>query len=514
MRELTPEEQARLDNYSDPDAARTKFSWDDTFQRKLLAMLLCDRHLLVQSLDKIKPQYFSNEAHVMICKILFDYFQKQKNVPEPWIVKQEMSDRLKDREKSIVIHFLGELESLYSYFVPGLDTREYLLDKITYFAKVQAVKVAFHKCVEKMTDAPEEDATWSFVYDQMRQAMVIDRSYEPGFEYFMNIEEMFKKMQETLEGKDRFTSAFESIDNALTGGGLFPGQIASWIGLPGSGKSLALVKAAVANVLLGHKVLYLTMEMDWLGISQRFTSQLMKLDINNLLNFQDEIKRTIDEFGKDKADKNMLIVKQFPGGQLDVNGIRAFHNQQVMRGWKPNLLIVDYVGEMADDPNVKKYESAYRILRDLRAFGIEEKHCTFTCVQPNSSAAKLEIGQYIDESNIGTSFDQFKPLDAFWSINQQTLEKDAEVGRGFVIKHRNGRSRFPFRMGFDYRLGTLDIFEISKDKYREQMNAIQDKKSDEVQIDNVSLGGKKQRSKKGFKPNPAVEPSEEELRGE
>jgi hypothetical protein len=177
--------------------------------------------------------------------------------------------------------------------------------------------------------------------------------------------------------------------------------------------------------------------------------------------------------------------------------------QLELRGWKPNVLIVDYVGEMKDDPSVKKYESAYRILRDLRGFGVEKGHVTFTCVQPNQTAAKLEIGQYIDESNIGTSFDQFKPLDAFWSINQQVLEKDAEVGRIFVIKHRNGRSRFSFKIGFDYKIGTLDMFEISKDTYRERMNLVQEKKAEEVTMDNVgdaSSGGKKQRSKKGFNP--------------
>jgi hypothetical protein len=41
----------------------------------------------------------------------------------------EMSDRLKDRDKAIQIHFMGELESLYTYYVPGLDTREYLLER-------------------------------------------------------------------------------------------------------------------------------------------------------------------------------------------------------------------------------------------------------------------------------------------------------------------------------------------------------------------------------------------------
>lgn len=155
------------------------------------------------------------------------------------------------------------------------------------------------------------------------------------------------------------------------------------------------------------------------------------------------------------------------------------------------LIIIDYVGEMKDDPNVKKYESAYRILRDLRGFGVENQHCTLTCVQPNQSAAKLEISQYIDESNIGTSFDQFKPLDAFWSINQQTIEKDAEVGRGFVIKHRDGRSRFPFKMGFDYSMGTLDIFEISKDRYKQLLSSVQQKRSEDIEFDTYSVDKKR-----------------------
>ena len=266
-----------------------------------------------------------------------------------------------------------------------------LIDKVTYFAKVQAIKMAFHTSLEKMQEAPEDEKTWAFVYEKMRQAMLIDRSYEPGLEYFMNIEEMFKRMDEVFVGKDRFTSGFPSIDNALTGGGMFAGQIASWIGLPGTGKSLALVKAAVENVKLGHKVLYITLEMDELGIVQRFTSQFAMMDINNLREMKDNIKATIEEFKKDKADANLLHVKQFPGGQVDVNGIRAYMAQLELRGWVPNVLIVDYVGEMKDDPTVKKYESAYRILRDLRGFGVEKGHVTFTCVQPNQSAAKLEI---------------------------------------------------------------------------------------------------------------------------
>jgi replicative DNA helicase len=508
MRELTPEEQAKLELLTDPDVTKTKFAWDETFQKKLLGMLLTDHFMLVQSVDKIKPIYFSSEVHVTICGLLFEYFAKHHTIPERFILHQELQEKLKDREKSIQIYYTGEFHTLYEYYVPGLDTREYLLDKVTYFAKVQAIKVAFHNCLEKMNEAPEDEKTWGFVYEEMRQAMTIDRHYEPGLEYFINIQEMFNRMDKRYEGLDRFTSAFESIDNALTGGGLFSGQIAAWIGLPGTGKSLALVKSAVANVLLGHKVLYLTMEMDELGIAQRFTSQFAKLDINLLRQNKDEVIKTIEEFGKDKDDRNQLIIKQFPGGQMDVNGIRAYYAQLGLRGWKPNLLIIDYVGEMKDDPSVKKYESAYRILRDLRGFGVEKQHCTITCVQPNASAAKLEISQYIDESNIGTSFDQFKPLDAFWSINQQGREKDAEVGRGFIIKHRDGSSRFPFKIGFDYRMGTLDIFEISKERYASQMTNAAEKKQDDFVLDKFTPKKKKE------KKNSIIDPQDEELGGQ
>lgn len=58
----------------------------------------------------------------------------------------------------------------------------------------------------------------------------------------------------------------------------------------------------------------------------------------------------------------------------------------------------------------------------------------------------------------------FKPLDGLWSINQTTDEANAEVGRIFVIKHRNGNSRFYFPIKYDKEI--LNISEIKMDEYR------------------------------------------------
>ena len=181
MSELNQQEQERLANLLKEEDANqgSKFSWDDSFQTRLIGMLLTDRYFLVQSLDKLKPNYFSKEIHVTVTQILFEYFDKYKVLPEKWYLKEEITNLYKDRPAEIQIASQAELERVFDFYVPGVDSREALIDKITYFAKVQSVKIAFHKCLDKMTKAPEDEATWNYIYDQMRQTMLIDRNYEP-----------------------------------------------------------------------------------------------------------------------------------------------------------------------------------------------------------------------------------------------------------------------------------------------------------------------------------------------
>ena len=166
--------------------------------------------------------------------------------------------------------------------------------------------------------------------------------------------------------------------------------------------------------------------------------------------------------GEQGGEPNNLIIRQYPGGTVDVNFVRAYIAHLNLYGFKPDVLIIDYAGEFKEPPDVPSWEAKYRIMRDLRAMAIMEGMVVITAVQPNKSAAELtEISQYIDESNIGGSFDQFKPLDGFWSINQLTSEKNAKIGRVFIIKHRSGKSQEACEVEFDY--SAMRISRIGKD---------------------------------------------------
>ena len=80
--ELTEEQQAIVSQLSQAEANSVKYNWDENFQRRIIGMSLTDAQFLVQAISLIKPEYFNNECHYLVCKTLFDYYENYKNLPE------------------------------------------------------------------------------------------------------------------------------------------------------------------------------------------------------------------------------------------------------------------------------------------------------------------------------------------------------------------------------------------------------------------------------------------------
>jgi KaiC/GvpD/RAD55 family RecA-like ATPase len=256
------------------------------------------------------------------------------------------------------------------------------------------------------------------------------------------------------------------------------------MGPPGVGKSLCLVKTAVENVKLNKKVLYISLEMSQDDIATRFDAQFADVNIKALIDNQDTIFSTLNTYTEDMDDKRLLLVKQFPSGTADVNTIRAYLQQLQMVGWEPDLLIVDYVGEMKDLPGVPLYESREKLVKDLRGLAVEYDICLFTAMQPNRAAREaMKDGGVISDDNLGDSYGQLRPLDGLYTINQTDVEKKACVARIYVAKQRAGKSRFTFFVSVSPL--TLRFDSISEARYRVYMSKETEKAADEVKMDDI-----------------------------
>lgn len=501
------EEIDKISKLKNPEdtSGQDQYSWDDNFQRNVIGLLLNDRWFSVQCRDLVKFHYFVDEVHQQLCKIIFNYLDKYNNLPRKDFVVQEVLDFVKTKDSEVQNHFLNETNLIYAKFIPNLADREYLLEKITNFAKLMAIKSAFDVCLSMIKKDPENENTWAKIQTVLKDALLVDRNFEEGLNYFVTFEERYQRMKENEEAQEIFTSGFKEIDDALLGGGTHRGEIYSWIGLSGTGKSLALVTAAIRNILqLNKKVLYVSLEMDQDKIAERFDAQLSDVEISSLQSNQHIVKKAFDEFIQAHEDPRMLIIKQFPAGSMTVNTLRAYLQQLQMINFRPDLLIIDYIGEMKDHPNMPTWESRYRIVRDLRGLATEENLCIFTAMQPNKSARDAQkVNDFsdgvIDDSNLADSYGQIRPLDGCWSINQMQSEKEAGVARIFVIKHRHGKSRFTFHVQYNNK--TLAMNEISANKYQSIYKEYQfkkDKLASELQAKETKNKKEKEKNNSSF----------------
>jgi replicative DNA helicase len=510
MDKLNDQDQAILNSLVDPDKTGVdpKYPFDEEFLRMVLGTLLCNRYFICQGVNLIKPMYFRSEIHQVICKTLFTYFEEYKQQPSKIFLRELIDEFLKKRYqnqedtfRAIRLIYQTEINLIYDYYIKGgnssimmmVDSPEAILDKITSFAKTQAIKIAFAKSVDLIRRNPEDDETFDKIDLLYKEARLVNRNIDLGLNYFETLEERYARIQENIEKAETFTSGFRAIDDGLMGGGLVRGEMGAWMGAAGTGKSLALTWASACNVEKGKKVLYISTEMDPDRIATRFDAQLTHIGHHQLILKKEEVWLALRNTVSEYEDKRRLIIKQFPSGSADMSTIKAYYSQITSLGFRPDLVIFDYPGDMKDNSNLAGWDSRFRLLREIRGFGVEEKHCTLIAVHPNRSISDLGLEEFMDEKNQGDSFKQFQIFDAFWTLNQTPAENKANVGRGFVAKARNGKSKYSFKIRYHFEDQTLRLEEIPHQAYMGYMTKAQDADADhtETVIDKVSVGKKK-----------------------
>lgn len=488
----------------DPDDNQEEiaFHWDEEFQRHIISLLVSDRQFLLQSMDLVKPSYFTNKAHRHVCQFTYDYFKKYTFLPRKSFIVQDMKMRLK--EDKALTHYLAEVETLYEYFEPGLDARDYLVDKIAYFAKMQAFRKAFQDGLKLLDENPESEETWEKIYGKMEMVITTSANFDIGIDYFKSMRERY--LEDPSEDKsDIFILGLPGIDEEVNGGGFGRGQIISIIAGSGVGKSVMLACIAATNLCRGKKGVYITLELSEEKVAKRMDAILTGLPIQNLYDTKEEVfDKLVNLEGVNYEDTMPLVIKMFPPGVASVNTIRAYLAQLKFHGYNPDFVIIDYIGEMQDIPGIKTYESRERIVRDLRAMGVQEDFFVATAMQPNRGSkeqqgkTKVEL---VDDQHLADSFGQIRPLDAAISLNQNDSEKSLGIGRAYVIKMRDGKSRFKIYLKFDKN--NLQITQIHKDNYHELMNKRKTEVSGEIDI--PTMDDQIDDVKSGFRPQSADE---------
>ena len=270
------------------------------------------------------------------------------------------------------------------------------IEKIQRYVKQEAMRNALLDSAtgleKRNTDSIIEDTLKKFESIQKILFEKVDLGSELSA---TEVEETMDEHMEFLTNPSaRISTGWECLDNATHGGFYKDGKsIFVFMAQAGLGKSNMLANLGYNFLKQNLKVVVVSMEMSQNVYLRRFDSLISKIDIDDLglSVMAPQLRERMKKFFKVDYPEAMLNVKEFAPNTQSAKTIGAYLEKLVEgKGWKPDVLIVDYLnllrpngGSRRSDSNM--YEDGKVVSEDLRQLSYDFGIPIITAVQCNSS---------------------------------------------------------------------------------------------------------------------------------
>jgi replicative DNA helicase len=243
----------------------------------------------------------------------------------------------------------------------------------------------------------------------------------------------------------------------------------------GVGKSHFLTMLG-ANAMRERKnVVHYTLEMSESLVGLRYDSNLCDIDSDDISDRKEEV---IAKYKEMKLGQ--LFIKEFPTCWATVNNIRAHVEKLNVRGFKPDLIIIDYADILRSTRqyDAKRFELQL-IYQELRAYASEINVPIWTASQSNKEGAGADV---VDLNNMSEAYGKAMEADVVISLSRKSHEKSLGVGRLFIAKNRAGKDGMVYAMKINTARSTFSLL----DTYENQ----DQKSSSDFQTDDDSVRNK------------------------
>lgn len=365
---------------------------DDFLEKLIIKSILIDKQFAVLVSRAFKKDYFVDAAAGEIFRLTANHIEEHNTLPPRNIIENTVEDGI----RSDIENFFTEIDQIdfsveqqYNYLVN--ETNEYL--------KEQAVKQAILKSV----DIVESRDNRELIRQQIEEALTKDLKIDLGLNYF---EELGERLRRIFTSTDiRVPSYFPQFDEFLSGG--FPALTLSVLVAKIHGfKSNIMTNFASRQVLHGHNVVMLSLEMSQDMNAQRLDSIYSLMDINAMYFGENRriLQRKLSELKQSTQDRGQLYLKHFPTGAASVKDFRVYLRELIIRGLDISIIYVDYINLMKSA--YKRYGDLYSsvksVAEELRALSFEFEVPIISVSQLNREGSFVGFGaldfNYIAES--------------------------------------------------------------------------------------------------------------------
>lgn len=419
----------------------------------ILANLINNEEYTRKVLPFLKSDYFQNYSETIVFQEIINFISQYNKLPNKDVLDIEISNR-EDLNESTFKECLDLAASLDADPV-SIDwlydtTEKWCRDRAIYLALMESIQIADGKNEKKNRDAiPSilEDALAVSFDNHIGHDFLNDS--EARFEYYNNIEAKIPFDIEYL--------------NRITRGGVTSKTLNVIMSLSNVGKSLIFTSLASSYLKQGKNVLYITLEMAEEEIAKRIDANCLDISIDEIHKVSKNFYTSNFSLFKTKTQGN-LIIKEYPTAGASVIHFKSLINElQLKKHFKPDVIIVDYLGICASS-RLKKgaansYEYVGAIAEELRGFAKEVEVPLWTGVQvnrENTSNADPSLAAISESAKIGHVADFVLAV-----ISTEELE---QLGQYLCKQVKNRYNRkgklLRFTVGVDYE--KMRLYDVAQ----------------------------------------------------
>ena len=398
-----------------------QFNYTLDFQYKIVSISLRFEESFKNFNGIIHPNYFTNKILQTAWKFLSKYYVMEGVL----LTLDTLIVMLQNINK-----FSEEELDTFKQKVLEQDIRdsEIVVKEVAKFCKTSAYLMAIDSSLNQITQGVYDD----FV---VKLAEISEKNFEDvdlGLDLFEGyLDCLLQNKVDMLERKVLPSGLF--IDG-FSGGGLGIGEIGCVFGPSGRGKSALLANIAFHALLHSANVVYVTCELPKESVADRFSKLIMATNHKARNYTKADLISVLTRLSNDT--KSNLTIKEYPSGDLNVSTLYSYiKNLEAIKKRKTDLIVVDYLGEMAL-PNADREDLKYKHLTtQLRGMSKRLESRVWTAHQTKGGTEKKEV---VKQGDISDSSGIFKVLDLGVTIGGTEIEFKSGFTRLCQIKNRFG----------------------------------------------------------------------------
>ena len=411
-----------------------------SFQQSLLKAIIEDRKYGETIIEVLETKFFDNNSFRYIIENVKELYSSYGKIPNYETITQKIISESGNKDSNRI--HIDTLEQIKN------DDKDvnFVKDRALNFCKQQNLKKELKSVNNIIDNGNFED------YHKIEQ--IIQKALQVGTDD-NDVVDVFFDIDSALERNFRLPipTGVVGIDNLLKGG-LGRGELGIILAPTGTGKTTILTKFANTAFNNDNNVLQIFFEDNRDNIRRKHFTIWTNVEPDEQPEYAEEVKEKVLE--AQTRSKGVLKMIKMSSDDATISKIKSKIRKLISEGFKPDLLVLDYVDCVSSDKSVdgEEWKGEGSVMRSLESMTTEFDIAIWTATQGSRDSISSEV---VTSDQMGGSIKKAQIAHVIISIAKSLEQKEHNLATLTLLKSRIGQDGIIFQnCKFDNKMLDID----------------------------------------------------------